>query len=70
MSADPVIPTGVPPVTLSGSTEPDVDPDALEDEDFREEQEKPSLKEWDEPPSSPADVPEPDQPTPLSDDLR
>lgn len=65
----PVIPTSVPPVTSTTPAEADLDPDALDDEDFREEQKDQRPEDWNEPPS-PEAVPKPDQPTPLSDDLR
>jgi|GEM_PF-7011427 len=74
MPVDPAMPVDVPPVTPSAPAERDLDPDACDDEDYREEtrehehdkEQRPD--DWNEPPS--AQAPKPDQPTPLSDDLR
>ena len=72
MPVDPAIPDSVPPVTPSSPAEADLDPDALDDEDYqehkREEQKELRPEDWNEPPSE--EVPPADEPTPLSDDLR
>jgi hypothetical protein len=70
MPADPTTPTSVPPVAPTSTAEPDLDPDALEDEELRDEQDQVRSEVLDEPSSPVQNVPEPDQPTPLSDDLR
>jgi len=69
MPVDPAIPTSVPPVTPTSPAEADLDPDALEDEDFREELQKHRDDEEVAPPVTEA-MPPADEPTPLSDDLR
>lgn len=70
MSVDPTIPTSVPPII---SSEQDLDPDALEDEDYREElkrdEQDPRPEDWEEPPAAAPDLPEIDEPRLIRDDL-
>jgi hypothetical protein len=73
MPVDSEFPTSVPPITPTSPAEADLDPDAMDDEDFREEQQREEEGQqrpvdWDEPPSG--EVLPADAPTPLSDDLR
>lgn len=73
MPVDPAIPTSVPPIV---SSEQDLDPDALEDEDHLEElkehehEQERRPEDWDEPPATAAPkLPEVDEPRLIRDDL-